>query len=102
MLRQDVTGRKAGCKGQPLPGSADVTIAAYDPDARRLILGDDGFAIPCARHDPGMLLARVRTDSIGTGEGVLRGVFEPGDAWAESLAQVGPAACRDFVGRHVG
>ena len=80
----NVTGRKAGCKGQPLPGSAEVTIAAYDPDARRLILGDDGFAIPCARHDPGMLLARVRTDSIGTGEGVLRGVFEPGDAWAET------------------
>ena len=52
--------------------------------ARRLILGDDGFAIPCARHDVGMLLAEVRSDSIGSGDGVLRGVFEPGDAWLET------------------
>ncbi len=80
----NVTGRKAGCKGQSLPGSAEVVIAAYDPVDRRLILGDDGYAIPCARFDPGMLLARVRPDSIGTGEGVLRGVFEPGDGWLET------------------
>ena len=31
-----------------------------------------------------MLLARVRHDAIGPGEGVLRGVFEPGDAWLDS------------------
>ena len=80
----NVTGRKAGCKGRPLPGSAEVRVAAYDPLGRGLILGEDGFAIECARTDPGMLLADVRHDAIGTGEGVLRGVFEPGDAWLET------------------
>ena len=80
----NVSGRKAGSKGRPLPGSADVQIAAYDPVARRLILGDDGFAIPSARYDVGMLLAEVRFDSIGSGDGVLRGVFRPGDAWLET------------------
>ena len=31
-----------------------------------------------------MLLAQVRPDAIGTSEGVLRGVFESGDAWLET------------------
>jgi putative long chain acyl-CoA synthase len=80
----NVSGRKAGCKGRPLPGSAEVRVAAYEPLDRGLILGDDGFAIECARTDPGMLLARVRPDAIGLSEGILRGVFEPGDAWLET------------------
>jgi putative long chain acyl-CoA synthase len=80
----NVPGLKAGCKGRPLPGSAEVRVAAYDPLDRGLVLGDNGFAIECARTDPGMLLARVRHDAIGLGEGVLRGVFEPGDAWLET------------------
>jgi len=80
----NLTGRKAGCKGRPLPGSAEARVAAYDPVGRGLILGDDGFAIESARSDVGMLLASVRYDAIGFGEGVLRGVFEPGDAWLET------------------
>jgi len=80
----NVSGSKAGCKGRPLPGSAEVRVAAYDPLDRGLILGDNGFAIECARNDPGMLLARVRFDAIGMSEGILRGVFEPGDAWLET------------------
>ena len=80
----NVTGRKAGCKGRPLPGSAEVRVAAYDPLGRGLVLGDNGFAIECARNDPGMLLARVRHEAIGMGDGILRGVFEPGDAWLET------------------
>ncbi len=80
----NVTGAKPGCKGRPLPGSADVRIARWDPVARRLVEGDDGFAVPCAKHETGMLLANVRRDQIGTGDGFLRGVFEPGDAWLET------------------
>ena len=49
------------------------------PDPRRRRLRD--LAAPARA---GMLLARVRADSIGTGDGVLRGVFEPGDAWLET------------------
>jgi putative long chain acyl-CoA synthase len=80
----NLTGRKPGSKGRPLPGSAEVRIAAYDTDARRLVLGRDGFSVACGRNEPGMLLAKVRRDAIGTGEGVLRGVFEAGDAWLET------------------
>jgi putative long chain acyl-CoA synthase len=80
----NLTGRKAGSKGRPLPGSAEVRIAAYDTDARRLVLGRDGFAVACGRNEPGMLLAKVRRDAIGSGDGVLRGVFEAGDAWLET------------------
>jgi len=80
----NLTGEKPGCKGRPLPGSAEVRIAAYDAEARRLIEGPDGFAVSCAKHEPGMLLARVRPDAIGAGDGVLRGVFEAGDAWLET------------------
>ena len=52
----NISGDKPGCKGRPLPGSAEVRIAAYDPVARRLVEGPDGFAIACAKHEPGMLL----------------------------------------------
>ena len=31
----NLTGEKPGCKGRPLPGSAEVRIAAYDAEARR-------------------------------------------------------------------
>ncbi len=81
----NLSGRKEGSKGRPLPGSADVRIAAYDTAARRLIEGRDGFAVSCAKHEAGMLLARVRLDAIASyGDGVLRGVFEAGDAWLET------------------
>ena len=80
----NVSGAKPGSKGQPLPGSAEVRIAAYDPMARRLIEGDNGFVVSCAKHETGMLLARVRLDAIASAEGVLRGVFESGDAWLET------------------
>ena len=81
----NISGTKAGSKGRPLPGSAEVRIASYDPVARRLAEGPDGFAISCAKHEVGMLLASVRPDAIASsGDGVLRGVFEAGDAWLET------------------
>ena len=80
----NITGTKPGCKGRPLPGSAEVRIAAWDSDARRLVEGGDGFALASPKHETGMLLARVRRDQLGTGDGFLRGVFEPGDAWLET------------------
>ncbi len=80
----NLTGEKPGCKGRPLPGSAEVRIAAYDADARRLLEGPDGFALPCGRHQTGMLLARVRPDAIASGEGILRGVFSAVDAWLQT------------------
>jgi len=77
-----VSGSKPGCKGRPLPGSAEVRLAAYDVDAGRLAEGDDGFALDCPPGEAGMLLSRVRSDEIvSTSEAALRGVFRRDDAW---------------------
>ena len=81
----NLTGEKAGCMGRPLPGSAEVRIAAWDADEGRLVEREDGFAQQCARREAGMLLVRVRSDAVtATGGGPLRGVFEPDDAWIET------------------
>ena len=95
----NVTGQKPGSKGRPLPGSAEVRIASYDPIARRLVEGRDGFAVACARHETGMLLAQVRRDGSRTGDGVLRGVFESGDAWLETGGPVPPRRRRRLLAR---
>ncbi|MDX8151289.1 AMP-binding protein [Patulibacter brassicae] len=77
----NVSGAKPGSKGRPLPGSAEVRLAAWDPDAQGLIEGPDGFVLPAKPGDVGMLLTRVRTGvEVAPGHPV-RGVFERGDAW---------------------
>ncbi len=76
----NVSGDKPGCKGRPLPGSADVRLAAYEAEAGRLRERPDGFAIECGTGEVGMLLTRLR-GVVATSESPLRGVFEPDDAW---------------------
>ncbi len=76
----NLRGAKPGSMGRPLPGSAEVRIAAYDPDAGRLELTDDGFARECAIDEVGMLLARVRTNEPLSSV-PLQGVFSASDAW---------------------
>jgi len=76
----NLSGEKAGCKGRPLPGSAEVRLAAYDAERGELRLGEDGFAIECERGEVGMLLTRLR-GVVSISETPLRGLFEPGDAW---------------------
>src|SRR5437763_6861299 len=76
----NLRGAKPGSMGRPLPGSAEVRIAAYDLDADRLELGEDGFAQQCGPDYVGMLLARVHT-SEPLSSVPLQGVFSPSDAW---------------------
>ena len=76
----NLTGEKPGCKGRPLPGSAEVRLAAYDVAAGRLRERADGFAVECGPGEVGMLLTRVR-GLVSTSESPLRGLFEPDDAW---------------------
>jgi putative long chain acyl-CoA synthase len=76
----NVSGRSVGSMGKPLPGAAEVRVAAYDFATRSLALSDDGFGRECRVDEVGLLLARV--DPVDSGnEGPLRGVFEKGDAW---------------------
>ena len=77
----NTSGKKTGSKGRPLPGSADVAVAAYDVDAGRLVERPDGFAVRCDAGEVGMLLARVDHTRGPTGATPLRGVFQRDDAW---------------------
>ena len=76
----NLRGAKAGAMGRPLPGSAEVRIAAYDLKVHGLVLDGDGFAKQCATDEVGMLLARVNpTDPLTITP--LRSLFARGDAW---------------------
>jgi putative long chain acyl-CoA synthase len=79
----NVSGAKLGSMGRPLPGSAEVRIAAYDVAAGQYVLGRDGFVTPCGPGEIGLLLARARVGEEGSAT-KLRGVFERGDAWIDT------------------
>ncbi|GLZ05493.1 putative long-chain acyl-CoA synthase [Actinomadura sp. NBRC 104412] len=75
----NVSDRKRGSLGRPLPGSAEVRLARYDLERGRLEEGPDGFAVECGPDEIGMLVARVR-EGERSGRPV-RGLFAPSDAW---------------------
>ena len=79
----NVSGAKLGSMGRPLPGSAEVRLAAYDIVASSYVLGRDGFVTPCGPGEIGVLLARARPGEE-TSATKLRGVFGRGDAWLET------------------
>ncbi|MCP3986210.1 MAG: AMP-binding protein [bacterium] len=84
----NVTGRKIGSVGRPLPGGAELAVAAWDLDAGELVREASDFAKHCPRGETGLLLAHV---DLGRGEMVgrpMRGVFEAGDAWLRTGALV--------------
>src|SRR5581483_11562495 len=55
----NLSGRKPGSLGRPLPGSAEVRLAAYDPALGGIAQGPDGLAHDAEPNEIGMLLARV-------------------------------------------
>jgi putative long chain acyl-CoA synthase len=71
---------KRGAMGRPLPGSAEVRIAAYDLSAGGLVVDRGGFAKQCGVDEVGMLLARAGP-SEPLSVVALRGVFAPEDRW---------------------
>jgi putative long chain acyl-CoA synthase len=91
----NVTGVPIGSLGKPLPGTAAVRVASYDLDDRTLDLGPDGLARECAPDEVGLLLAKESRDDYESGS-ILRGVFEPGDAWRST----GDLFTRDSHGEH--
>jgi putative long chain acyl-CoA synthase len=76
----NVTGRTPGSMGKPLPGTAEVRVAAFDLKRRKLALNADGLGRECQVDEVGLLLARVHPGDSMAGA-PLRGVFEGGDAW---------------------
>ena len=76
----NVGGGKPGSMGRPLPGTAEVRVAAYDMRTRRLKSTSDGFGRETLADEIGLLLTRLGPTESGRGD-VLRGVFSEGDSW---------------------
>ncbi|MFI0357875.1 alpha/beta fold hydrolase [Actinomadura sp. 9N407] len=74
----NLSGKKPGALGRPLPGSAEIRLARYDLERGRLAEGPDGFAVECGPDEIGMLVSRLRPGHAGRPQ---RGLFAPGDAW---------------------
>ncbi len=70
---------KPGAMGRPLPGTPEVRLAAYDPDADQLILGRGGFVRRAETDQVGILVVRARASE--TAVTPMRGVFSRDDAW---------------------
>jgi len=82
----NASGKKLGSVGRPLPGSAEVAIAAYDFTERELVRDGAGRLVRARLDEPGMLLAqlgpRVSADLAHIDpKRILRDAFEAGDAW---------------------
>lgn len=80
VILANVGGSKVGSKGRPLPGSARVALAAYDPISGKLEEDENGFVRVCKDNEVGLLLGRPSNDGEVTSP-LMRGVFEPGDSW---------------------
>jgi putative long chain acyl-CoA synthase len=79
----NVKGTPIGSMGRPLPGTAEVRVAGFELTTRSLQRGADGLGRECDTDEVGLLLSRVREPDTA-GADVLRGVFDPGDAWRSS------------------
>ncbi len=80
----NLSGRKVGALGRPLPGAADLAVAAWDPVTGRLETGREGLGRRAGPNQVGLLVERVDR-ARGELEGrPLRSLFEPGDAWLET------------------
>ncbi len=79
----NVAGVKIGSKGRPLPGAAEVELAAYEADDDLILEDDRGFVRKAHTEEVGVLLARQR-GPIDPHAAVKRGVFSPGDTWVST------------------
>ncbi|MEY4513316.1 MAG: hypothetical protein RLZZ450_5438 [Pseudomonadota bacterium] len=88
----NVSGEKVGSLGKPLPGTSEMTLAAYDLESGEFVKAPDGKLVSCFAGQPGMLIARIDAgnpmaafdgyvDPHESSRRVLRGAFTPGDAW---------------------
>lgn len=79
-------GKKIGSVGRPLPGSPEVSVAAWSYEHDDFLRDGAGRLVHARLDEPGMLIARL---SARAGADVshidptrlLRDAFEPGDLW---------------------
>lgn len=80
----NVSGRKIGSIGRPLPGTARVELAAIDPDTGELRCDGEGYVRKAKRGDRGRLLVEVDRGHPHADDVPMRGVFDAHDAWVDT------------------
>lgn len=80
----NLSGKKVGSLGRPLPGAGEVALAAWDLEAGHLEVDASGFAHPAKPGRVGLLVERVDRERGELESRPLRGLFEPGDAWLDT------------------
>lgn len=80
----NLTGKKIGSIGRPLPGAGEVAVAPWDPELDRIEVDPSGLAAECRRGRVGILLERVEPERGELDLRPIRSVFEANDAWLDS------------------
>lgn len=91
----NASGRKIGSVGRPLPGSTPMVVARYNFAERSFLRDSDGWLLPAASNEPGVLISKVdEAHPLSAFEGlfeegesrkrIVRSAFEPGDLWVDS------------------
>ncbi|HEY3805916.1 MAG TPA: alpha/beta fold hydrolase [Kofleriaceae bacterium] len=82
----NASGKKIGSVGRPLPGSAEVVVAAWSEPDDDFVRDGRGHLVHARLDEPGMLVAKLSRRSASDlahidPRRVLRDGFEQGDAW---------------------
>lgn len=80
----NLTGRKIGSLGRPLPGAGKLEVAPWDLRAGTIERDRSGLARPYRSGRVGLLLERVDRERGELDIRPLRSVFEPNDAWLDT------------------
>ena len=80
----NLTGKKVGSLGRPLPGAGKIGLAEWDLEAGRLVERSSGFAGVCKPGDVGLLVERFDRERGELEARPLRSLFEAGDAWLDT------------------
>ncbi len=86
------SGKKIGSLGKALPGSADLALLAWSFENEDFRRDEHGHVMVSGKGEPGVLVARVDPSQAmasfdgyenerETSSRLVRGVFDPGDAW---------------------
>lgn len=84
LVLANAAGEKIGALGQPLPGSADAALLAYDAASASVARDALGRGWRVGVNEPGILCSRVEAPGAASRAKVLRDVLLPGDAWMPS------------------
>ena len=80
----NLTGKKVGSIGRPLPGAGEVAVAPWDAELDRIEVDESGLAAECRSGRVGILLERVEPERGELDLRPIRSVFEANDAWLDS------------------